>query len=459
MWRQSRAVAVAGCGVFSVCWQPSGAWLLVLLGCLSTWLYTREYTLATYPWVFFPLFGLYGVALLLVWRQVTVSSPVNLAVILVFAVVFRLVTASSPLILSTDLYRYVWDGRVQRAGINPYRYPPQAEALAPLRDAEIHARVNRPWLPTIYPPVAQMFFALSAWVAPDSIRGMKAIMMLVDLSTIAVLIRLLKTAGHPLQRVLLYAWSPLVVFEFAGSGHVDVLMIPFILLAVQARLGQRPGLSGVMLGLATLTKLYPVVLLPALYTKREWRLLMGFSATLVLGYLPYVLGGGTQVLGYLSGYFGPWEDFNGGLRHFLTVALTPCTDQARLLAAAVCATLLLGVAYVVSRLPPVGDWIQRAASMIAAYLLLVPTTFYPWYIIWLLPFLCFTPSWGWLYLSGAGALAYVAEARPNAVLPLGIHLLEFLPLYVLLLAQAVWQRWSWVYESTMLLRRFRTLRG
>lgn len=420
---------------------PSHVLLLSLLGSVSSLLYVQNYTLATYLWRFFPLLGLYGLALWLVYRKSPATSATRLGVIVAFAVVFRLLVVSSPLVLSSDLYRYVWDGRVQRAGINPYRYPPEAAALAPLRDADMYPQIHRPALVTIYPPVAQMLFALITAVVPDSVRGMKAAMLLFDLATMLILIRLLKTAGKPPERVVLYAWSPLVVYEFAGNGHVDVLMLPFLLLALQARLAHRPGASGVMLGLATLIKLYPAVLFPALYTRHERRFPLSFGTTLVLGYLPYISGVGLQVFGYLPGYFGPWEDFNGGLRSFLTVALTPLTVTARSLAAGFCLALLLGVAYMVSRRHPPLDWIRRALHMIGAYLLLVPTTFHPWYVIWLLPCLCFYPVWGWLYLSGAIALSYIAYTLDYPGVPPGIQLLEFLPCYLLLLAQALWRHW------------------
>lgn len=421
--------------------RSSQTFLLLLLGGVSAFFYTQEYTLATYPWVYFPLFGLYGLALVLVFRASSGSSASWLTLIVGFAVLFRLLAVFSPLVLSTDLYRYVWDGRVQRAGINPYRYPPEAEALAALRDADLYPRVHRPNLPTIYPPVAQMLFAGTAYLAPDSVRGMKAIMLLFDLSTIALLIRLLKRTGHAPERVLLYAWSPLTVFEFAGSGHVDVLMLPFLLLALHARLARRPRLTGVMLGLATLIKLYPAVLFPALHRRPDRRMPLCFGATLLLGYLLYLPGAGVHVFGYLPGYFGPWEDFNGGLRSLLTWALTPLTGEARSLAAALCALLLLWVAYRVSRHPADTPVVQRVGQMIAAYLLLVPTTFHPWYLVWLLPCLCVQPSWGWLYLSGALALSYMAYTLEYPTVPLGLHLMELLPCYGLLLLQWSWQRW------------------
>src|SRR5215471_3758986 len=422
-------------------WRPSRTLLLVIIGSVSTFLYLQDYTIATYPWVFLPLFGLYGLAVGLVFSKPSGSMTSCLAIIIGFAVLFRCLVLFSPLLLSSDLYRYVWDGRVQRAGINPYRYAPEDDALVPLRDTTIYPRINRPELHTIYPPAAQMLFALITTVIPDSVRGMKAVMVLFDLATLGVLMRLLQRHGCDPERLVLYAWSPLVVFEFAGSGHVDALMLPFLLLALQARLAARPRLSGVMLGLATLIKLYPAVLFPALYTRQDRRFPVGFGSTLVLGYLPYVLGAGPQVVGYLPEYFGPWEDFNGGLRSLLTGALTPLTDAARSIALGVCALLLLLVALLVMRHNDMTQGIRRAYHMISAYLLLIPTTLHPWYVIWLLPCLCFYPSWGWLYFSGAIVLSYLAYAQPYPVVPTGIYLLEFLPLYLLLLAQVVWRRW------------------
>ena len=443
----------ATCGIpykqwFHLPWTSARVLLLLAVGSVSTLFYLQDFTIATYLWVFFPLFGLYGLAVVSVfWKRPSSSSCLRL--IVGFAVVFRLIVLFSPLVLSSDLYRYVWDGRVQRAGVNPYRYPPEAETLAALRDTAIYPQIIRPVLPTIYPPAAQMLFALMTTIAPDSIRGMKAFMVLFDLITIGVLIRLLKINGSDPERVVLYAWSPLVVFEFAGSGHVDALMLPFLLLALQARLTARPGLAGVLLGLATLIKLYPAVLFPALYSRRERRFPLGFGAALVLGYLPYVAGAGARVLGYLPGYFGPWEDFNGGLRYFLILALSPLTASARDIALGLCAILLLLVALFVIRRDVIDHYIQRASYMISAYLLLVPTTFHPWYVIWLLPCLCFYPSWGWLYLSGAISLSYLAYLQSYPIVPIGIHLLEFLPLYVLLLAQGMRQRCKAHCESPL----------
>jgi hypothetical protein len=213
-----------------------------------------------------------------------------------------------------------------------------------------------------------------------------------------------------------------------------------------------------MLGLATLIKLYPAVLFPALYSRHERRFPLSFAATLVLGYLPYVADAGPRVLGYLPDYFGPWEDFNGGLRYFLTFALAPLTASARGLALGLCATLLLLVAWLIIRRDDMAQVIRHAYIMISAYLLLIPTTFHPWYIIWLLPCLCFFPSWGWLFLSGIIALSYFAYSQAYPSVPTGVQLLEFLPFYALLLAQAGWQRWQNPTGFSMLKRHFLPLR-
>jgi alpha-1,6-mannosyltransferase len=435
-------------------WRDPTFLLLTAGGSVSAFLYVRHRDvasllagfgsidpdkgfIATYPYLSLLLFGIYAVVAVGVFRKRSGMSW--LCLIVGFAVLFRLILVFSPLALSSDLYRYIWDGRVQTNGLNPYLYPPTAEELTTLRDTEIFPHINRPQVPTIYPPAAQMFFALIYAIFPDSISGMKTVMVLGDFATMLLLIRLLHKSGHDANRVLVYAWSPLVIFELAGSGHVEALVLPFILLALLARMHGKPMLVGAALGIATLLKLYPVVLFPALYRKRETSCLCAFGITLLLGYLPYVSGAGSKVLGFLPMYFGAQEDFNVGLRYFLTAILALCTSSPRLIAMLLLTAGLLAVALVVSREE---DFVRRMYVMAAAYVLLLPTSFHPWYLVWLVPFLCFYPAWGWLYLSGTISLSYLKYVQEPQVLPLGIRLLEFLPCYALLTAQAVWRRYT-----------------
>ncbi len=394
--------------------------------------------LAVYPILFFLLFALYLLAVAVIFRKR--SEPHSVGVILGFALLFRVALLVSPPALSSDVYRYVWDGRVQTAGISPYLYAPSAQELAPLRDEEIFPHINRRDVPTIYPPGAQMLLASSAVFFPDSVTGLKLIMILFDIGTIFLILRVLKKTGIRTDRVVLYAWSPLVIFEVAGSGHLEAVMLPFVLLALLARMDERPLLAGTALGVATLIKLYPAVLFPALYKRRERMFPLAFGATILLGYLPYLYGAGDRVLGFLPAYFGPWEDFNVGLRYFVTSALATLTPSPRPIAMLLVTALLSAVAVYILRQRQDEAFLWHGYLMVSAYLLFLPTSFHPWYLIWILPFLCLYPSWGWLYLSGAIGLSYLKYVQGGPIVPLGIRLVEFVPLYVLLSIEAVRHR-------------------
>ena len=173
----------------------------------------------------------------------------TLLIILLGAVLFRLILVPlDPPRLSTDIYRYIWDGRLQGAGINPYLYLPVDPRLAGLRDDSIYPNINRKeYAHTIYPPVAQIFFFVVTRVT-QSIPGFKGVLVLVDLVTIGLVAATLRSIGQPAERVIVYAWHPLPIFEFGGSGHVDALMICFIAVALFARAHQKFGIAGFALG-------------------------------------------------------------------------------------------------------------------------------------------------------------------------------------------------------------------
>src|SRR5579872_6222606 len=144
-------------------------------------------------------------------------------IVLAAAVAMRALTLAAPPLLSSDVYRYVWDGRVQLAGINPYRYVPVAQELAFLRDEAVYPHINRAeYALTSYPPMAQASFTLAAAVMPG-VFGMKLMMAGFDALAIGALYWLLRIAGRDPAELLIYAWLPLPVWEFAGSAHVDAV--------------------------------------------------------------------------------------------------------------------------------------------------------------------------------------------------------------------------------------------
>src|SRR5262249_53911501 len=203
--------------------------------------------------------------------------------------------------VSTDIYRYVWDGRVQGAGINPYLHVPADTALAGLRDDAIYPYINRAdYAPTIYPPTSQIVFYLVTRIS-DAPAVMKATMLAFEALAVWVILQLLAARGLPRTRVLLYAWHPLPLWEFARSGHVDIAAITLLLTAFLAMERRSPTLAGVAFAAGVLVKYFPIVAAPALYKRWDWRLPAAFVATLAVLYLPY-LGAGAKVLGFLGSY-------------------------------------------------------------------------------------------------------------------------------------------------------------
>jgi hypothetical protein len=372
--------------------------LLVALGLASLALYrhgldfdkARPFQIVWFMKVALGQCALYALAAWLVWRAGARRS--TLLVVVVFAALFRVSVLFAPPFLSDDIYRYVWDGRVQAAGINPYRHIPAADALKNLRDADVYPHINRrDYAPTIYPPLAQMIFYLATRVS-ERIVWMKAVMVLFEAAALCALVALLASFKLPRQRVLLAAWHPLAVWEIASSGHLDALVICFIALALLARQKRRDGLTGALLAAAALVKLFPLVLLPAFYRRRDWRMPLAFGVTLAAGYLPYLPVGARRVLGFLPGYASE-EGLQSGARFFLLQMAQALFGESRITSAAYIAFALLALGAlaawcVIKRESGERDFAVRAALLATTFTVLL-SPHYTWYFAWLVAFLCF----------------------------------------------------------------------
>ena len=389
-----------------------------------------------------PVFGvavaLYLLALWLVLRG-GVTGPGALGIILGFALLFRVLMLWTPVYLSSDPYRYLWDGRVQLAGVNPYRYPPAAPELSALRDPVVHPHINRPTAVTVYPPGAQWLFALAAAATPGTLPGWRVLLLVADAMTVLLLLRLLGTLGASAAAVLAYAWSPLVVFEGIQAGHVDLAMIPIVLLALAWRMEGSPVRAGLALGVAVLLKLYPAVLLVAWWRRGDRRFPAAVLATVGLGYLPYAATVGVGALGFLPTYVSSqYEDFNIGLRALLTYPFGFSDPLVRGTAMALLFALLAVVLVWIARTSrPDAAGLWRASALAAgAYVILVPTAMHPWYLLWVVPFLCVRPSPALLFFSAAVTLGYTQYLLEPQTLPWWAWLAEYGFLYALLI-------WGW----------------
>jgi alpha-1,6-mannosyltransferase len=334
--------------------------------------------------------------------------------ILMVAVVMRLAVVLAPAYLSDDLYRYIWDGRVEAAGINPYRYVPSDTHLTALRDAVIYPNINRrTYAPTIYPPAAEYIFFLASRVS-ESPLAMKAAMVALECVSVGVLLHLLALAGQPLERILIYAWHPLALWEFAGSGHIDAAVVTFVALALWARRRDARWLTGIAVAAAALVKFFPVVILPALYRRWDWKMPAAATATVAVAYLPF-LGVGRAVLGFLPGYVAE-EGLTNGAGFFLwnlASTLLPVVKIGSVAYVAFAAVALLAAGlYVLLRRETSAHVVTAALALATLFMVLVSPHF-AWYFAWLLAFLCLAPSAAVLYLSVASILLYFIGGGPD----------------------------------------------
>jgi alpha-1,6-mannosyltransferase len=323
----------------------------------------------------------------------------GLVVILALALAMRLLLVGEDPLLSTDIYRYVWDGRVQAAGINPYLYVPADAALATLRDPAIYPNINRAdYAVTAYPPVAQMvFFAVTR--ISETLVAMRLAMVACEIAVVAVIIDLLRRLQLPTTAVVAWAWHPLAIWEIAHSGHVEALMVALLMQGVWLLVRSRALAGAVAVALATLVKPYAVIALPAFWRPWDWRVPLAVAAAVALCYLPY-LGAGRGALGFLATGYLSEEGFAGG-EAFWLVALAraafgnvPGLTTAYLMAAA-------GVmAWLALRTLRRDDATPQATLQGIALLLMAGLFFlspnYAWYVLAVVPFIALgggAPAW------------------------------------------------------------------
>ncbi|MDQ4503516.1 glycosyltransferase 87 family protein [Sinomonas sp. ASV322] len=330
---------------------------------------------------------------------------------------------AAPPLTSNDSARYAWDGIVQKAGISPYRDVPAADALAGLRPGWLFAgpgaasadacvaafptggvpttsvpsgtplctAINRPHVPTAYPPVAEAFFALVRLPLPPGVAWLafQIAGLGLALAVALVVVRALRREGRPPSWAALWAWNPLVLLEAVNNAHVDVLSAALLLGAGLLGAGvpgaglpsaRRAASSGAFFGLAVATKLIPAVALPGMLRNRPWRFGAAALAAFVAAYVPYVAVSGPAVIGYLPGYLSEEGYASGDKSRFALpgILLPPF------------AALVVGLAAVLAVW--VWVWARRhvlepmtAQALAVGWTLLIVCPSYAWYALMLVP--------------------------------------------------------------------------
>src|SRR3984957_2902245 len=389
------------------------------------------------------LWVLFGAGAWLVFR---LPGRAAAALIVIGGIAVQLAALSAGPQGSDDLYRYVWDGRVQAAGIDPYQYAPAAPQLASLRDPFLWAahaphcvsagmrldgsteladpgctRINRPIVHTIYPPVAEAYFLGVHYVSP---AGSGTTPMQAGAALCAVLVTILLLYGLPKvgrdrRLAVLWAWCPTVALEAGNNGHVDVLAAgltaaALILLARpgslrwSAKAGFATGLlrralaGGALLALAIWTKVTPVLIVPAVLRRRPVAVICAGVTATVIVYLPHALAVGSGVIGFLPGYLHQ-EGYANGSRFLLVGMLVP-GKWGFLAAFAILAAVAL---LVLLRGDPDRPW--RGALVMTGAALAVTTPPFPWYAMLLVMLVAFDGRVEWLRFA---MVRYLATSTP-----------------------------------------------
>ncbi len=305
----------------------------------------------------------------------TRDSRAVLWLVLLGALAFRLTLFPYPPSLSTDVHRYRWDGHVQNAGWNPYVLAPTDPRLAPLRDPG-WAVMPAPEIPTMYPPLSELVFRATWRVLPGPV-GFKLPFLLADLAVAAMLAGWIRSTGGRNYQIAIYAWNPLVVVEFASSGHNDALAIAGVVVTLLI-IRRAPAMSTLTLTAGALAKAFPVVLLPLVLFRagwpgrlRGWLAAAGCTALTAVCIWPF-RNGWREFLGMLTYYQMVWRNYH-------------------------------------SSIYPVLLWMSgstRAAFLLIGTVLLFAPNGYSWYFTWIVPLLCFYPSAAWLLLTVLQFLSY-----------------------------------------------------
>jgi len=443
---------------------------LLLIGSTSLALYfwgrdLHRFTqwIAAYVGLFVGQLALYLLACIVVdrWsgRAWSAGRWLTIVLIVFFGAASRAVLVPQRPYLSSDVYRYAWDGQVQRSGINPYRYVPEAAELSQLRDDKIFPNIpgeDRNWT-SPYPPVAQMVFLGVASVWPMSVTAVKAAMASFDMLAVAMLMLVLVRTGLDPAKAIIFAWHPLVIFESAHSGHIEPVYVAFLVAGLLAWSHSKSTLAGVALGMAAMVKFYPLLVLPAflfltpaatrtsafsaarrLINKRNFALLAGVAATIILAYLPY-WSAGSNLFAFIRGYFEEEGFVNNGARYFfleLARRVIWVPTGAFVIIALSC-LVVVAARQLLREKRDASDVARSSTALIGTYLLLTAPR-YAWYYAWLIPFLCLAPGIGWLYLTVASVLLYLLWYTPLVYpqIPVWLGVSIYIPVLVWMLLES-----------------------
>jgi len=371
--------------------------------------------------------GFVWMCLIPMFKRLKFSLGRHLWIFVFLGVVLRAVFFGSTPIYEDDWNRYLWDGAVTAQGTNPYQYPPKATfavkidapdqlkamQVLSVENGNFTGRINNPHLTTIYPPVAMSVFTLAAVIKPFSLDVLRGIYLLIELGTLWLLLKTLMAYGRDRFWALLYWLNPMLIYSVYNAGHMDVILLPFLIGALYLA-KRHPLWASLTLGLAAAVKIWPLILGPVLLRGHRKSfpiyigggIIMGLTALLLLTPMLLSLG---ETSG-LQAYAGGWQRSSfvfGYLESGLSFAGENAGRAARVFIAGLLTVLALWLGFKRGD----DDKVNPSYLMIVPLcLFLLSPTGYPWYVLWFLPFLPFLPLYGAALLTVTVSLYYVRFA-------------------------------------------------
>lgn len=373
-----------------------------------------------------------------IWMALRRSETLAFAWILAVGIICRIIMIPTAPLFDTDINRYLWDGKVASYGYNPYSFPPDADELINLRDQNWNS-ISSDNAPATSGPCAELIYRLAYTAGIRSVSGLKWIFFFFDTANILLIAALLSKLRLPACWALIYAWSPLAIKEFANSGHVEPVMLFFLILAFYCRIkyGQNRAWMWISYGAAGTVKLIPLLLAPVVWRMGRWKAVCWGIGTAVIICLPFWSAGG-RLLASAGIYTENWG-FNEGIFALLRAtqsAILPDGWSLPIQPAMLIAALLVGTYSVhkAVKLRPFDRIGAMTASLdILALCLFVMPAMDPAYACWLLPFLCVSPSIGLLLFTVTCTLPYIHFT--GTISPVWISVIEFCPVFLILLGE------------------------
>jgi alpha-1,6-mannosyltransferase len=314
-------------------------------------------------------------------------APSTLIALSLLAILVRLSFTATPPIGSDDVYRYIWEGKVQASGNSPYLYRPDAEELRHLHSSLLPSAVNHPEMKTVYFPLTQWVFFLCYQIGGESVWSLKLALLLAETLTIIGLLRLTTLLGIPASSALLYALCPLPILQFAVDAHIDGLGLPLLVFGLLSYQRNKRVMAFTLIGLSLSVKPVALVFLPLLWflEKGTWgkmKAVMIPVLVLTVQFIPYLRS--SNPFEALSTFSQHWT-FNGAIFEVLNLYFAD-NQRTRLICA-----FLLGIAVLLLWFRNRSFWDRLYYSVL--FLLLFSPVVHPWYVTWLVALLPVTKRW------------------------------------------------------------------